>query len=65
MAEFTKHLYPSMVPEALIASQLHPEQSAVYYAAGSVAESRGQATFFEIAPRSWHEELSVEEDLTR
>ena len=65
MAEFTKHLYLSMVPEALIASQLSPKQFAVYYAVGSVEKSRGQAIFFEIDPRSWHEELSVEEDLAR
>jgi hypothetical protein len=28
MAEYTKHLYLSMIPEALIASQLSPESLA-------------------------------------
>ncbi len=65
MAEFTKHLYLSMVPEALIASQLSPEQFGVYYAVGSVEKSRGQAIFFEIDPGFRHEELAVEEGLAR
>jgi len=65
MAEFTKHLYLSMVPEALIASQLSPEQFAVYYAVGSAEKSRGQAMFFEIDPSFRHEELPVEEGLAR
>jgi len=65
MAEFTKHLYLSMVPEALIASQLSPEQFGVYYAVGSVKKSRGQAMFFEIDPSFRHEELSIEEGLAR
>ncbi len=65
MAEFTKHLYLSMVPEALIASQLSPEQFGVYYAVGSVEKSRGQAIFFELDPSFRHEELPVEEGLER
>ena len=65
MAEFTKHLYLSMVPEALIASQLSPEQFGVYYAVGSVEKSRGQAVFFEIDLSFRHEDLPVEEGLER
>jgi hypothetical protein len=65
MAEFAKHLYLSMVPEALIASQLSPEQFAVYYAVGSEKKSRGQAMFFEIDPSFRHEDLPVEEGLAR
>ena len=43
-----KHLYLSMIPEALIASMLTPEEFGVYYAVGSEKKSRGQAIFFEI-----------------
>ena len=44
------HLYLSVMPEALIASQLSPESFGVYYATGSQKKSRSQAMFFEIAP---------------
>jgi len=65
MAEPAKHLYLSMLPEALIASQLSPEQFGVYYATGSVKKSRGQAIFFEIDPSFRHDELPIEEGLAR
>jgi hypothetical protein len=44
------HLYLSVMPEALIASQLSPESFGVYYATGSQKKSRSQAMFFDIAP---------------
>jgi hypothetical protein len=65
MAEYTKHLYLSMIPEALIASQLTPEQFGVYYAVGSLKKARGQAIFLEIDLDFRHDELPVEEGLAR
>ncbi len=65
MAKFTKHLYLSMLPEALIASQLSPEEFGVYYAIGSQKKSRGQAIFCEIDPEFRTDELPVEEGLRR
>lgn len=65
MAEYTQHLYLSMIPEALIASQLTPEQFGVYYAVGSLKKSRGQAIFLEIDLDFRHDELPIEEGLAR
>ncbi len=65
MAEFTKHLYLSMIPEAMIASQLSPEEFGVYYAIGTEKKSRGQAIFFELDPLFRHEELPIEEGFER
>jgi len=45
------HLYLSLIPEALIASMLTPEEFGVYYAVGTQKKSRGQAIFFEIDPK--------------
>ena len=42
------HLYLSVMPEALIASQLSPTSFGAYYATGSEKKSRSQAMFFEI-----------------
>ena len=44
------HLYFSLIPEALIASQLTPEQFGQYYATGHGYRSKGQAIFFEVDP---------------
>lgn len=44
------HLYFSLIPEALIASMLTPEQFGQYYATGYKFKSKGQALFFEIDP---------------
>jgi len=44
------HLYLSMMPEAMIASMLTPEEFGVYYAVGSMKKARGQAIFCEIDP---------------
>ena len=60
-----KHLYLSMIPEALIASMLTPEEFGVYYAVGSEKKSRGQAIFFEIDLSYRHEALQIEEGLRR
>ncbi len=42
------HLYFSLIPEALIASNLPPEKFGQYYATGSSYKSRGQCLFFEV-----------------
>ncbi len=59
------HLYLSMMPEALIASMLTPEEFGVYYAVGSTKKSRGQAVFFEIDPDFRHDRFRVEEGIRR
>jgi len=59
------YLYLSLIPEALIASMLTPEEFGVYYAVGSEKKSRGQAIFFEIDPGFRHEELPIDEGLKR
>ena len=41
----TVHLYLSLLPEALIASMLSPEEFGVYYAVGTQKKSSGQAIF--------------------
>ncbi len=44
------YLYYSLVPEALIASQLPPETFGQYYATGHDYKSKGQALFFDVDP---------------
>lgn len=55
------HLYFSMIPAALIASQLNPEEFAQYYATGHGYKSKGQALFFEIDPTFRHEYFPIDE----
>ena len=43
-----RYLYLSLIPEALIVSQLPPEDFGNYFAVGSKKRSRGQAVFFEV-----------------
>jgi hypothetical protein len=45
------HLYLSMTPEALVASMLPPQEFGVYLAVGTQKRSRGQAIFFDLAPK--------------
>ena len=61
----TTHLYLSLIPEALIASMLTPEEFGVYYAVGSEKRSRGQAIFFEIDPKFRSKEFRIEEGIKR
>jgi hypothetical protein len=61
----TIHLYLSMLPEALIASMLAPEEFGVYYAVGSKKKSRGQAIFFEIDPAFRSKGLQIDEGIKR
>jgi hypothetical protein len=44
------HLYLSLIPEALIASQLEPEAFGSYYAVGKKVHVFGEAMFFEVDP---------------
>lgn len=46
----TVHLYVSMIPEALIVSQLDPVEFGQYYATGYRRRSKGQAIFAELDP---------------
>lgn len=59
------HLYLSLIPEALIASMLTPEEFGAYYAVGSEKKSRGQAIFFEIDPQFRGKGFQVDEAIER
>lgn len=61
----TVHLYLSLIPEALIASMLTPEEFGVYYAVGTAKKSRGQAIFFEVDPAFRSEYFDIEEGFQR
>jgi len=39
------HIYPSLIPQALIASMLEPEDFGRYYAVGTRVHARGEAIF--------------------
>jgi len=58
-------LYLSLIPEALIASMLTPEEFGVYYAVGTEKKSRGQAIFFEVDPDFRHEYFRIDEGVRR
>ena len=55
------NLYLSVIPEALIASHLAPEEFGNYYAVGSQKRSRGQAVFFEVDPTLKNDYLRLAE----
>ena len=59
------HLYLSMIPEALIASMLTPEEFGIYYAIGTSKKSRGEAIFFEVDPDFRHDYFRIEEGIRR
>lgn len=59
------HLYLSLIPEALIASMLTPEEFGAYYATGSKKKSRGQAIFFEINPKFRSKAFRIDEGVER
>jgi hypothetical protein len=60
-----KYLYLSLVPEALIASMLPPEDFASYYAVGTQSKTQGQAVFIEVDPGLRLPELPIEAGLAR
>lgn len=45
-----QHLYLSLIPQALIASMLTPEEFGSYYAVGTKVHVQGEAIFFEVDP---------------
>lgn len=59
------HLYVSMVPEALIVSQLTPEQFGQYYATGHARLSKGQVVFLELDPDFRDPYFPLDEALSR
>lgn len=59
------HLYLSVLPEALIASMLGPEEFGLYYAVHHEREARRAALFFELAPDFRSEFFDIEEGLRR
>ncbi len=61
----TVHLYLSLVPEALIASMLEPEEFGSYYAVGTRKTSSGQAIFFEVDPNFRSKYFRIEEGISR
>lgn len=61
----TVHLYLSLIPEALIASMLSPEEFGAYYAVGSKKKASGQAIFFEVDPEFRSKYFRVQEGIAR
>lgn len=61
----TVHLYLSLVPEALIASMLTPEEFGTYYAVGTKKKSSGQAIFFEVDPDFRNKYFRINEGVSR
>lgn len=61
----TVHLYLSLVPEALIASMLSPEEFGNYYAVGTKKKSSGQAMFFEVDPDFRSKYFRIKEGISR
>ena len=61
----TIHLYFSLIPEALIASMLGPEEFGQYYSTGHRYKSKGQAIFFEVDPNFRHEFFNIDEGFER
>lgn len=59
------HLYLSLMPEALVASMLTPDEFASYYALGGHGKALGQAIFIEIDPGFHSEFLPVEKGIAR
>lgn len=61
----TVHLYMSLIPEALIASMLPPEEFGTYYSVGYSKKTRGQAMFFELEPDFRHEFFRIDQGIAR
>lgn len=59
------HLYLTLIPEALIASMLTPEEFASYYAIGERGKSNGQVLFIEIDPAFRHDFFQIEKGIAR
>jgi len=61
----TVHLYLSLIPEALIASMLEPEEFGNYYAVGTKKKTSGQAIFFEVDPEFESSYFRIKEAVSR
>ena len=61
----TVHLYLSLIPEALIASMLSPEEFGSYYAVGTHKKLHGQAMFIELNPDFRHDFFKIEDGIAR
>lgn len=61
----TVYLYLSLIPEALIASMLSPDEFGIYYAVGSKKKSSGQAIFFEVNPDFRSKYFRIQEGISR
>jgi hypothetical protein len=59
------HLYLSVLPEALIASMLGPEEFGLYYAVHHEREARRAAIFYEIDPTFRDEFFNIDEGFRR
>ncbi len=59
------HLYLSLIPEALIASMLTPEEFGVYYAVGTAKKAHGQAVFLEVDPSFRDDYFRIQEGIRR
>jgi hypothetical protein len=57
------YLYLSLIPEALIASHLPPDEFGAYLSIGSKKRSRGQAVFFKVADAYAEERLAAFEGI--
>jgi hypothetical protein len=55
----TIHLYLSLIPEALVASHLPPEEYGAYLALGPKKRSHGQAVFFKLSDTYAQEKLNA------
>lgn len=59
----TRHLYLSLIPEAMIASMLPPDEFGMYYAVGSHKKERGQVVFAELDPAFRSDYFKIEQGL--
>ena len=59
------HLYLTLIPEALMASMLSPEEFAAYYATGESGKSNGQVLFIEINPAFRSDFFQIDKGITR
>lgn len=59
------HLYFSLIPEALIASNLPPARFGQYYSTGNSYKSKGQSVFFEVDPEFRSEYFDIDTALAR
>jgi hypothetical protein len=61
----TVHVYFSLIPEALILSNLPPAQFGQYYSTGHQYKSKGEAIFFEVDPKFRNPYFAIEEAAKR